>query len=310
MMAPATNMTVISPLAHNLSLEASGSLPVSLFQASVCALQIWDIVLTYDQEIELVWKVRSNAVNYLFFIVRYLALSVSLTTVVVTQSRFKAEDQICGFYTWYTTIANVVLVCTTDILLVYRAFAFYERNRRVLIGLVVLWVSLNLGSLVFTLLIVLKLPVTHSMSFFIRGVLGECVAVGLPQLVHAAWIFELAFQICLVTLVSIKVVRLTIASWATSGICTFYYVLVRDELWCFLIIFLVSLISAFQTNPSGIALIQTAVLLLGTAGSRLILNLRNLKTVSCARNSDTYFISGNRIESEVLFGSILPDSGE
>lgn len=105
-----TNTTTALSLAELLFEEASQSLPSSLSQGNYLefitviksltdimtvsnnVILIWDIIITYDQEIELIWwlvcppviedyarnsliRSRHCIVNYLFFFIRYGALS-------------------------------------------------------------------------------------------------------------------------------------------------------------------------------------------------------------------------------------------
>lgn len=67
------------------------------------------------------------------------------------------------------------------------AFAFYyAKDRRVLVGLIVLWILNSGATMVLSILIRNDFPVFHSITP-LPGVIGECEAASFPRLLHDVW---------------------------------------------------------------------------------------------------------------------------
>lgn len=283
------SVTTVLPLADSSLREASTSYAASLIQASIGALLMWDVIITYDQEIDLIWRTPRSVVNYFFFIIRYLAISISITSIIISKSSFTTKDNVCIIYTWFSTMATCLLISSMDAFLVYRAFAFYERDRKVLAGLITLWL-LNNGILFgLSLAFCLKSPLVNADTIFTHNVFGECIAVNLPRFTHDFWISEIIFQIVLFFVVFVRFIRVTAASWKEMGIFSLYHIFVRDELWAFLHLSVAFVMSAVQTHLIGLAIIQSAIVFVGLIGSRLTLNLRNLKNCTHTGSEPTTY---------------------
>lgn len=206
MNVPINSTIALQQLAESLANENSNALRGSLSQTSTSILLIWDIFITYDQEIALIWGAQNCIVN-LFFIIRYGALSQTIMSLVLALGDIKTSHNICRLYIWYYSLSSTALVVSVDLLLVYRAVAFYARSKRIFISLGICWLINSGVLLVMGTVHSIRFPITHSTMFSVYGISEECLATKVPKLLNYFWISELIFQSLLFLLISTRFVR-------------------------------------------------------------------------------------------------------
>jgi len=132
--------TFISPLLS--STEISGLSDLLIFQqfsAPVAALLAYDFILTFSDEIDLMWKRGRNLLSFIFFLNRYLpfvGVVIALTQQFTSQPTnpqvtCKAFFSIDGWF-------SIVGVNVADGILILRTYAIWGTDRRVGLGLLAL----------------------------------------------------------------------------------------------------------------------------------------------------------------------------
>lgn len=92
----------------------------------------YDHFLTFDGEVEFIWKRRKSHSSLWFFLNRYLAFFGNLVVTVVGLTALSLSDTSCRHYSLFRQtllIVQQVIVCT---LLTLRTYALYGRSLRVL----------------------------------------------------------------------------------------------------------------------------------------------------------------------------------
>lgn len=271
--------------------------------SALCAniLLAWDIIITFDIEVELIWKAPKSVVTCLFLFNRYISLSQAIMSTVFLHGEFKTEHNICRVYAWYYAFSTVSLIWITNILNVYRVYAFFGRDRRILIVISTLGVINGGATLVMSILVVRTFAIFH--TNIVLTAVGECILTNFPRLLHYIWVTETVFQSFLFFLMLARCIQKTVISWnKTMSPSNLYHLFIRDGIWAYTILLGMFIVSATQTNVSGLSVLQWAVTYAEIWSSRVILNLRSLRSPHA--NSSTYVISWSRWASEVVFDTI------
>ncbi|KAG2055197.1 hypothetical protein BDR06DRAFT_1007105 [Suillus hirtellus] len=110
---------------------------------------IYDWVLTFGLEVELVWKQRWSLITVLFLSVRYLGISYAVLSVLFNVPTISMTD---AFNIMTATAVSFILTIAVDwiamvvtamlgLIMLVRLYAMYQRSRKVLIPLVVIFVT-------------------------------------------------------------------------------------------------------------------------------------------------------------------------
>ncbi|KAG1799756.1 uncharacterized protein HD556DRAFT_1439412 [Suillus plorans] len=102
------------------------------FVVAASAGVMYDWVVTFGQEVELVWRQRWSLVTVLFLSVRYLGISYAVTNILCFILIIVVN--------WIDIAANAIL----GVVMLVRLYAMYRRSRKVLIPLVVILVAGNI----------------------------------------------------------------------------------------------------------------------------------------------------------------------
>lgn len=109
----------------------------SYFAVASFAVLIYEWVLTFGQEIELVWTKRWSLMTILYMSLRCTGIISTISTVLWTLPSVSLTDTSCtilwDLQTWISVFANAVL----GVILIIRLHAMYERSRKILVFLVV-----------------------------------------------------------------------------------------------------------------------------------------------------------------------------
>ncbi|KAG1809775.1 uncharacterized protein HD556DRAFT_1435502 [Suillus plorans] len=101
---------------------------------------IYDWALTFEREVELVWKRRWSVMSVLYLALRYGGILYAVLDIPGTFFDFEQ---------WWTfTIANIIL----GVIMIARLHAMYQRSRKILIFLVVFFLTVVITSAVITVI--------------------------------------------------------------------------------------------------------------------------------------------------------------
>ncbi|KAG1776700.1 hypothetical protein EV702DRAFT_1279221, partial [Suillus placidus] len=128
----------------------SSALISSYFVAAGSAGIMYDWALTFGQEVELIWRQRWSLMTLLYLSVRYVGILFAVINILLyipTVSETDAVSQILFVaLDWTSVVVNVLL----GVIMITRLYAMYQRSRKVLILLVVVFLSVNIANGVLT----------------------------------------------------------------------------------------------------------------------------------------------------------------
>ncbi|KAG2153706.1 uncharacterized protein EDB93DRAFT_1327217 [Suillus bovinus] len=105
---------------------------------------MYDWVLTFEQEVELIWRQRWSPITVLFLSVRYLGISYAVASMFMYVPTVPTTDTVSFILVilmnWIDIVANALL----GVIMLIRLYAMYGRSRKVLIPLAVFLVAGNM----------------------------------------------------------------------------------------------------------------------------------------------------------------------
>ncbi|KDN37173.1 hypothetical protein RSAG8_10305, partial [Rhizoctonia solani AG-8 WAC10335] len=241
--------------------------------AGFCIL-IYDHILTFPQEVELIWKQQRSWVSVLFVLNRYIT---PLVLIVDIYDKGGLADFLPQSFcvNWYFAEAawNLVAFGIIHALVALRVHAIWGRPR---------WLSITLSVLfliyvVATATIAFKFQFEYAHTVAYNSLFRLCFAAVSPYL-WACWLPALIFEFVVFVLTVIKAVEHSKRKVNTPVI----HVLYRDGIIYFIIITLCSTFNMMVwllAPPTLVALSKYFVLcVVPTMSARLVLNLRGSRS--------------------------------
>jgi len=254
----------------DLSLSFTSSLTATRYStfASLTFL-VYDYVLTFDAEIEFVWHRSWSFGKVLFLFNRYFGLAVLIFNSIVHFYHSPTHSQFCEIFRAWTGIAVMLAVMSADVILMARVYAVYDRKKRVLIIMAVLF-AINVAS---TAMIIFLSPPGGTRSP--PKALPGCFVVDQATSYLICWIPAFTFETIIFFVMLYRGWR-TLRGALTS---TLMNVVIRDSILYFIVIFAALFMDAltwamspqkFNVEFSGCWTIASSC----AFGSRLLLNIR------------------------------------
>ncbi|KAG2051482.1 hypothetical protein BDR06DRAFT_959025 [Suillus hirtellus] len=123
----------------------SGNVIFSYFIIAACGVVIYDWGLTFGQEVELVWKQRWSLMTILYLVARYVAIGYAVISTSISLPTIWQTDASClilyDALNWMGDILQVIL----GVIIITRLHAMYQRSRKVLIFLVVVFLATRIA---------------------------------------------------------------------------------------------------------------------------------------------------------------------
>lgn len=117
--------------------------------ASVVAV-IYDFVLSFGQEVDLIWNQRWSIVTFLYLSVRYVGIPYSVISILSSLSTFLVTDAGCIIMSSVVNWASFVVNAMLGVIMITRLHAMYQQSKRVLIFLVVTFLAVTIACAVMT----------------------------------------------------------------------------------------------------------------------------------------------------------------
>ncbi|KAJ7599005.1 hypothetical protein C8J56DRAFT_179824 [Mycena floridula] len=193
-------------------------------------VQLYDLLLTFDQEVSHIWSRPLSIVSLIFFFNRYSPFIDILVSLYSNLSVNTAKQ--C---TWHTAISAWLSQCgfvTAEIILMLRTYAMWGRRRCIFITFCALAVCTFIPSIVFT-----KLEV-NSLKFIELPLRGCYFGPGTSQIINYAFIDLAISETVIAILMAIKAyehLRASTSSWVWQ--------LYRDGFMFYLILLTVSIVN-------------------------------------------------------------------
>jgi len=276
---------------------------------SASMFTFYDYLLTFGDEVDLIWRAELSWVSMLYYTIRYLTFFIRLVHLVFCTNVFgmvPVSAAGCLLWQWFQVMSGQVLFVAVEILLITRVFAYYGRSKVLLICLLSLLAAEFAAMFA---LVATSLPKAVIVSNPLRNIhAGPCVGISVSSLFSSLWIPPLIMQSILSILVAKKFIKSRLDAQADSP--PILVVFIRDHTWAFVLIFAVSLWAtlAYATINQGEVALTWNYSVLGFCGSRLILNLRSaasdVTSTSVYEESDIRFTSnlGSRTSRGVMSG--------
>ncbi|KAG2032573.1 hypothetical protein BDR03DRAFT_1094854 [Suillus americanus] len=163
--------------------------------------------LTFGQEVELIWRQRWSLMTFLYLIVRYAGIAYA---VMVMLGRI-----INNVVTWIGAVVNAIL----GVIIIVQLHAMYQRSRKVLIFLVVIFLAIIIANVVMLAMQTMQISVEELVLFGIHqcaiGYAGDTVF-----LASMTWILATVWEVlalCFAVWVAVKHFR-ELRQHSTRGI--------------------------------------------------------------------------------------------
>lgn len=254
--------------------------------ASVTAVA-YDWVLTSGQEFELLWRRRWSLMTFLYFFVRFIGILYSVLNIASSITSLSLTDLDCAniFSTqlWMSFVVNAML----SVIMITRLYAMYQRSRKMLIFLVVTFLSVTIACGVIAA--VGSSYLTWEELVFAGN--HQCFRQGEVRVMTTiAWVLATMWEVlalCLAVWITVKHLRelrrpsrgrRTISNWFTALIKTHVlYFAAYAAVSCFTLGYLSPTISKSYSVGSEIyigILEITTLLQMFVLGPRLMLSVR------------------------------------
>jgi preprotein translocase subunit SecG len=261
---------------------------------------IYNWGLTFGKEIELIWRQRWSLMTFLYLSVRYAGIGFAVIIILLSVPTISMTDAGClNMYNAYDWI-SVVIEPLLGVIMIARLHAMYQRSRKVLIFLVVIFLAITITNAVIAAIRVTQMT---GEEFVFSGTY-QCIidfAEDSPFLNSMTWILGTVWEVlalCLAVWISVKHFR-ELRQHSTSGIIgDCFTVLMKTHLSYFasflaISCFQMGLFSPTLANPysletqtyDGLSQIFKSVQMF-VLGPRLILGVREYHAKLVA-NSDT-----------------------
>ncbi|KDQ11806.1 hypothetical protein BOTBODRAFT_447375 [Botryobasidium botryosum FD-172 SS1] len=114
--------------------------------ASSSVVLLYDIALTFDREVRLVWRAPWNLAKGLFLFLRYFCpLCVFLTIAIPLRATSDVRTD-CLVFSAMFTITAYISKCAVDLLMLIRVYAIWGRSIKILASMGVLYAISNISS--------------------------------------------------------------------------------------------------------------------------------------------------------------------
>ncbi|KDR66741.1 hypothetical protein GALMADRAFT_216830 [Galerina marginata CBS 339.88] len=240
------------------------------FDVAAATLLVWDILLTFDKEVNLVWRADWNFMKALYLFQRYLPLLDSVYLTINYQLGINVGPGECARLIKASGWLAVVGFATSEVILTLRAWAVWNRNRLLTIILLILWCGVWIPIAVFegNFLASLKLGTPPYAGF-----LG-CFIIGANSDLFLCILLLMIWNIVVFALIAFMGIRIN--AWkSTSRLSQLIY---RDGAIYYFYVFVLSILNviAIVTFPVGyqFVLLPMERCLHSILASRVLLNLR------------------------------------
>ncbi|KAG1774487.1 hypothetical protein EV702DRAFT_1269943, partial [Suillus placidus] len=197
--------------------------------ASSTAL-IYDWVLTFGQEVELIWRQRFSFMTILYLSVRYVGIPYYIINIMMSSSVTDAVSAIL-----YSTLnwINVIVAAMLDIIMLARLHAMYQGSRKMLIFLTIIFLVVNIACGVIAAVVLkymsgeeLILSGTYSCAYIYKA--DDLLLISMTWILTAIWE---VLALCLSMWIAVKhfrdLRRLGPSTGSTIGDC--FRVLIKSH---------------------------------------------------------------------------------
>lgn len=216
-------------------------------------------ITSIDDEVEFVWKSRLSLGKVLYIFNRFFGLTALITNCAIAFIP-NLSDNFCFGYYWWLGLSQIIAILNAELILQTRIYAVYDCSQKLLITLCLLYATEAVSAIVL-------LGKTVALNDFraIHGLTG-CHIIDRQEYISFYWIPTVVFEMILCGLISYKAFMMhkyqyaiptwrTISSQASSSL---FVVIVRENVFCFIMIFAALLANFLFSSSATPQLAQVA----------------------------------------------------
>ncbi|KAG2032564.1 hypothetical protein BDR03DRAFT_969714, partial [Suillus americanus] len=162
--------------------------------------------LTFEQEVELIWRQRWSLMTFLYVIVRYVGMGWVVMNILIYAPTISMTDTCCLIINdalgWMSDVVNIIL----GVIMIARLHAMYQRSRKVLIFLVVIFMAIRIANVVMVAIITMR----SSAEEFVLSGTYQCMfdSGGCSTFLDSVtWILDTVWEVvalCLAVWIAVK----------------------------------------------------------------------------------------------------------
>jgi len=202
-----------------------GSHEVSYSAVSSLAFLLYDVLLTFNDEVRYIWPMKWCLTKVIFFLIRYFTVVFQFSIQFIGTPLIRHTNHGCYVWNIYQGIGSLIIIAAVDRILLLRIYALFPRNKTVQYFTGILYAAEVLAYIVGLALAVPRLKYD---SF--------CVVTEAPLIFALAAGGPILFQIILFILTTISFVRAVREGYGDVPILL---VVIRDGSWAFALLFLI-----------------------------------------------------------------------
>ncbi|KAG1736930.1 uncharacterized protein EDB91DRAFT_1141721 [Suillus paluster] len=165
---------------------------------SAAALYVWDFILTFHDEVTILWGTRWTISRILFFINRYFGLGAIIASTFF-DVQTNPTTPICHGFTNFD-IVGVLLVLNIEIILLRRLFVLYDHKRLIVIPMLASFLAVFITMMGIAIALSIY---SQANEYVISGLCTEST----PSWFLPFWIPLMAFDFVIMTLAGFKSVQ-------------------------------------------------------------------------------------------------------
>lgn len=138
----------------------------SYFVVAASVGAIYDWVLSFEQEVELIWRQRWSLMTILYLSVRYGGIVFAVIDAITSVQTISVTDLGCFILYSILNLTNIVAAVILGVIMITRLHAMYQRSKMVLIVLIAVFLPVNIFDIV---VVVLSLQKTSGEEVILSG---------------------------------------------------------------------------------------------------------------------------------------------
>ncbi|KDQ55173.1 hypothetical protein JAAARDRAFT_37705 [Jaapia argillacea MUCL 33604] len=249
--------------------HASAMLAVNRSAAAALALLFYDILLTFDDEVHLIWSRPRSYTKFLYFYVRYMTLAAQISLVFTTgeaSPNLQYTHYQCYLWEIWQEGFALSLIMAVDIILILRVHALYNGKKLVTSIICFFYIAEVVSMLTSSVL------ATPGMEYDTL-----CLITYSPPSIVTYGVASAVFQGILFSFTLYQFVVSLRQGWGRTRLVT---LLMRDGTWAFFLIFSVMIVQSavyLWGDPDYSGMLYCWLLtIFSFSGYRILLNLQSL----------------------------------
>ncbi|KIP07079.1 hypothetical protein PHLGIDRAFT_432353 [Phlebiopsis gigantea 11061_1 CR5-6] len=160
---------------------------------ATCTLAVYDILLTIEDDVEYIWKSSWTSTKFLFMWIRYTPLFKLATTIWQLTAKSDLSVGECTFIFDSATLFIYVELLATEVILLIRTWAIYERRRKIGFALAIWTAAIWIPMAVFLWIFNVSLRFGPLYPHHIAG--AACHPVSANPIFFAYWLLFIIFEL-------------------------------------------------------------------------------------------------------------------